>query len=116
MLYLFQVAYPNMNIYNKSKLIEFYTKHANTKDALEKWYHDVNALIWKKPNDIIRDFKTARTIKNDRAIFEINGNDYRLVVEVQYQKGWVFVKFIGSHAQYDKVDAETIDQFKPKKK
>jgi len=105
-----------MNIYNKSKLIEFYTKHANKRDALEKWYHDVCALEWKKPTDIVRDFKTARPIKNNRAIFEINGNDYRLIIEVQYQKGWVFIKFIGTHAQYDKVDATIIDQFKLKKK
>lgn len=112
----FTIAYSKMNIYNKSKLIEFYTKHANTKDGLEKWYHDVKALTWKKPSDIVRDFKTARTIKNNRAIFEINGNDYRLIVEVQYQKEWVFIKFVGTHAQYDKIDATIVDQFKPKKK
>lgn len=104
-----------MNIYTKSKLIKFYTKHANTKDALEKWYHDVSALVWKKPTDIVRDFKTARPIKNNRAIFEINGNDYRLIVEVQYHKRWGFIKFIGTHSEYDKVDAITVGQFKQKK-
>lgn len=105
-----------MNIYNRSKIIEFYTKHSDCKEALEKWYHDVNTLIWKKPSDVTKDFNTARTIKNNRAIFEINNNDYRLIVEIQYQKGWVFIKFIGTHAQYDKIDSESINQHKSRKK
>lgn len=105
-----------MNIYNRSKLIEFYTKHADCRETLEKWYHDVSTLVWKKPSDVVRDFNTARTIKNSRVIFEINKNDYRLITEVQYQKGWVFIKFIGTHAQYDKINAETVEQFKPQKK
>lgn len=84
-----------MNIYNRSKLIEFYTKHADCRETLEKWYHDVSTLVWKKPSDVVRDFNTARTIKNNRAIFEINKNDYRLIIEVQYQKGWVFINLLG---------------------
>jgi mRNA interferase HigB len=104
-----------MNIYNRSSLIAFYTKHSNCRETLEKWFHDVIAASWKKPSDVVRDFNTARTIKNNRAIFEINGSDYRLVVEINYEKGWVFIKFIGTHAQYDRIDAETADQFKRKK-
>jgi mRNA interferase HigB len=105
-----------MNIHNKSKLIDFYIKHGDCKETLEKWYHDVSTLEWKKPSDVVKDFNTARTIKNSRAIFEINKNDYRLIIEVQYQKGWVFIKFIGTHPQYDKIDPETVEQFKPRKK
>lgn len=100
-----------MNIYNRSSLTAFYKKHSNCKVTLEKWYHDVISATWKMPSDIVTDFNTARTIKNNRAIFEINGNDYRLIVEVNYQKEWVFIKFIGSHAEYDKIDAETINLF-----
>ena len=69
---------------------------------------------WKRPSDVTRDFNTTRTIGNNRAIFLINRNDYRLITEINYQKGWVFIKFIGTHAAYDKVDAETVDMFKPK--
>jgi mRNA interferase HigB len=104
-----------MNIYNKSSLISFYEKHPDCKEALEKWYDDVSSKKWKKPGDVTRDFNTARTIKNSRAIFCINRNDYRLIAEISYNKGWMFVKFIGTHAQYDKVDAETIDMFISKK-
>jgi len=105
-----------MNIYNRSSLISFYEKHPNCKETLEKWYHDVSSKTWKKPIDIVRDFNTARTIKNDRVIFGVNHNEYRLIAEINYQKDWLFIKFIGTHAQYDKVDAETIDLFKSKNK
>jgi HTH-type transcriptional regulator/antitoxin HigA len=70
---------------------------------------------WEKPGDVTKDFNTARTSRNNMAIFEINHNDYRLIAGLNYQKGWVFIKFIGTHAAYDKVDAATIDLFKTKK-
>ena len=101
-----------MNIYNRSSLIAFYSKHPACKDTLEKWYHDVKSKTWKRPSDVTRDFNTARTVANDRAIFHINHNDYRLITEINYLKGWVFIKFIGTHAAYDKVDAEIVDMFK----
>jgi mRNA interferase HigB len=104
-----------MNIYNRSSLIAFYKKHSDCKETLEKWYHDVLSKIWRKPGDVTRDFNTARTVKNNRAIFKINENDYRLIVEVNYQKGWVFIKFVGTHAEYDRVNAEIVNQFKPHK-
>ncbi|MBC7694158.1 MAG: type II toxin-antitoxin system HigB family toxin [Burkholderiales bacterium] len=105
-----------MNIYNKGTIVEYYTNHPDCKNTLEKWYHDVLTKEWKKPNSVTKDFNKARTIKNNRAIFEINGNDYRLIAELNYEKGWVFIKFIGTHAEYDKVDSETIDLYKKKKK
>ena|SRR6266487_128442 len=105
-----------MNIYNRSSLIAFYQKHPDCKETLEKWYHDVLSKQWKKPSDIVRNFNTARTIGSNRAIFEIKYNDYRLIAEMNYQKGWVVIKFIGTHAAYDKVDAETIELFKSKKR
>lgn len=105
-----------MNIYNRSSLTEFYKKHPEAKKSLECWYHDVVSKVWKKPSDIPKDFNTARTIKNNRAIFEVNGNNYRMITQQNYLKGWVFIKFIGSHAQYDRVNAETVDLFSRKKK
>jgi mRNA interferase HigB len=104
-----------MNIYNRSSLVAFYKKHSDCKETLEKWYHDVESKSWRKPAEITRDFNTARTIKNNRAIFKINENDYRMIVEINYQKGWIFIKFVGTHAEYDKVDAKTVNQFKAQK-
>ncbi len=89
----------------------FYKVHPECKDSLEKWYHDVISKNWKKPGDVTRDFSKARTIKNNSAIFEVNHNDYRLIAEINYQKAWVFIKFIGSHAEYDKVDAKLVNLF-----
>src|SRR6202453_1053712 len=103
--------YCRMNIYNRSSLVAFFKKHSDCKETLEKWYHDVLSKSWRKPGDITRDFNTARTIRNNRAIFKINENDYRLIVEVNYQKGWVFIKFVGAHREYDKVDTCTVNQF-----
>jgi mRNA interferase HigB len=105
-----------MNVYNRSSLTAFYGRHPDCKETLEKWYHDVGSMKWKKPGDVTRDFNTARTIKNNRAIFKINHNDYRLIAEINYEKGWLFIKFIGTHPQYDQVDAATIDLFGTKKK
>lgn len=103
-----------MNIYNFSSLILFYSKHPDCKQTLQKWYHDVFSKQWKKPADVTKDYNTSRAIKNNRVIFKINENDYRLIAEINYQKGWLFIKFIGTHAQYDKMDPETVNQFKSK--
>ena len=104
-----------MNIYNRSSLISFYEKHPDCKETLEKWYHDVLSKQWKKPGDVTNDFNTSRTVKNHRVIFKINLNDYRLIAEVNYLKSWVFIKFIGTHAEYNKVDATKIDLYTSKK-
>ena len=83
-----------MNIHNKGTLSDYSLKHPDCEHTLSKWYDDVLKKKWRKPNDVIKDYNKARTIKNDRVIFEINGNDYRLIVELNYQKGWLFIKFI----------------------
>ncbi len=100
-----------MNIYNKSTIVEFYKKHPVCKKDLENWFHDVSSKEWKKPNDVIKDFSKARMIKNNRVIFEINGSDYRLIAEANYLKSWLFIKFIGTHAEYDKIDAATVNLY-----
>jgi mRNA interferase HigB len=104
-----------MNIYKRSSLVEFYKQHPKSKKALESWYHDVIDKSWKKPSDIVKDYNKARPIKNNMVIFEVNGNDYRLIVEVNYEKGWVFIKFIGTHSEYDREEAETVNMHKKKK-
>lgn len=100
-----------MNIYNKSSLISFWKKYSSSKHALELWYNDVSSKKWKKPNDVKKDYAVASILPNNRVVFNIKGNDYRLITEMNYAKGWVFIKFIGTHAAYDKVDATTINLF-----
>ena len=76
----------------------------------------MSSKTWKKPGDVTKDFNTARVIKNSRVIFKINGNDYRLITEINYQKNWIFIKFIGTHPAYDKINPETVNQYKATKK
>ncbi|MBI3509988.1 MAG: type II toxin-antitoxin system HigB family toxin [Bacteroidetes bacterium] len=106
-----------MNIYNKSSLIDAYRKHADAKVSLEVWYEEVLSKNWKIPNQVKQDYGGSVSIlKSSRAVFDIKGNDYRLVASINYENGWVFIKFIGTHKEYDSIDANTIDMFKPKKK
>jgi mRNA interferase HigB len=100
-----------MNIYNKKTINEFFLKHPNCKKQLLLWYHDVSEHNWKSSNDVKRDFASASIINRYRVVFNIKGNDYRLIAEINYQNGWLFIKFIGTHAEYDKVNAATINLY-----
>ena len=100
-----------MNIHNRGTLVKFWKKHADSKKALELWYNDVGSKNWKKPNELIGDFATADIIINDRVVFNVKGNKYRLVASINYQKGWLFIKFIRTHAEYNKIDAASIDVY-----
>jgi mRNA interferase HigB len=100
-----------MNIYNKKTINEFILKHPNCKKQLLLWYQDVSEHNWRTSQDVKRDFATASIINRHRVVFNIKGNDYRLIAEMNYQRGWVFIKFIGTHAEYDKVDAANVNLY-----
>ena len=105
-----------MNIYNRSSIISFYKKHADAKIPLEVWYEEVGPKSWKSPNQLKDDYGGSVSIlKNSRAVFDIKGNDYRIVAAINYENGWVLIKFIGTHGKYDDIDADTVDMYKPKK-
>ena len=97
-----------MRIIKKKTLRDFWEKHAETEQPLKAWYHDVKKCSWTKSDDILKDFPKARPIKNNRCIFEINQNDYRLIVETHYNRGIIYIRFVGTHEEYDKIDATTI--------
>lgn len=106
-----------MNIYNKSSLIEFYKKHADAKIPLEVWHEELELKKWKSPNQLKQDYGgNVSILKNGRAVFGIKGNNYRIITAIHYEHGWVFIKFIGTHTEYDKVDANAIDLYKSTKK
>jgi mRNA interferase HigB len=89
-------------------LREFWTSHADAEDALRAWYADARKADWKTPADIRSTYANASILSNNRVVFNIRGNTYRLIVTINYGYGMVYVRFIGTHAEYDKVDAETI--------
>jgi mRNA interferase HigB len=100
-----------MNIYNKSTIHDFVKKHSDSKKILMLWYHDVSQKKWKHPRDIKKDYIAASIIKNNRVVFNIKGNKYRLIAAINWDRGWLQIKFIGTHTQYDKINAETVDDF-----
>lgn len=106
-----------MNVYNKSSIIDFYKKHSDAKIPLEIWYDIVLQKNWKSPNKLKSEFGgNVSILRNSRAVFDIKGNDYRIVTVINYENGWLFIKFIGSHAEYDKIDANEVDLYKAKNK
>lgn len=92
----------------KRTIREFNLKHKDSKEYLETWYQTAKAAQWLKPSDIQQFYATVSILKNSRVVFNIKGNDYRLVAKINYKKQWLFIRFIGTHSEYDKIDANTI--------
>jgi mRNA interferase HigB len=90
-------------------LQNFWALHPASEQALKAWYDEAKKAVWQKPADIKARFRSASFVGNNRVVFNIKGNDYRLIVAVAYRIGVVYVKFIGTHAQYDRVDAATVE-------
>lgn len=99
---------PDMRVIAVRTLREFWAKHAQAEQPLRAWFKETKKAEWREPVDITGQYSNARTIGNDRAIFNIKGNDYRLVVAIRYDKGLVFIRFLGTHAEYDEIDALTV--------
>jgi mRNA interferase HigB len=99
-----------MRILSKPALIAFYEQpaYADSKEPLLSWHGHVLKASWRGPADVKADFGTASILKEGRVVFNIGGNKYRLVTSINYPYGIVFIKFIGTHGQYDEIDAQTI--------
>ncbi len=95
-------------ILSKRTLREFWEKYPDSKSYIETWYDVVNKAEWKTPNDIKEYYATVTILKNARVVFNIKGNDYRLIAKINYERQWLFIRFIGTHKEYDKIDANTI--------
>lgn len=98
-----------MRIIAVSYLRAFWKKHPNAEQALKSWVDEVKHAAWKQPADIKGQYRSASVLKSRRVVFNIKGNDCRLVVSVAYRYRAVYVKFVGTHAEYDAIDAETVD-------
>lgn len=99
-----------MRIVSHRKLKDFYNQpgREDAKTPLERWYAIVEEASWKGLTDIRKDFASADYVGNQHYVFNIAGNKYRLVVVVKFVMGYVFIRFVGTHGDYDRIDALTI--------
>lgn len=100
-----------MHLVSLPPVLRFTVTHPKSKQALLAWTAEVKKANWTQPADIQARFTTVTILKNRRVVFNIKGNDYRLVAAVAYKAGFVFVKFIGTHLEYDAIDVNTVEQF-----
>ncbi|MDB5205219.1 MAG: hypothetical protein JWR72_294 [Flavisolibacter sp.] len=97
-----------MRIFYLSRLNDFGKKHADARKSLSTWKDIVQKAKWQNKQDVLNDFPNAKMIKNNRARFEIRHNTYRLIAQIIYDEGYLEIRFVGTHNEYDKIDAETI--------
>jgi len=97
-----------MHVISKRILKKYWEKHNDSEQQLTTWFSETKNAIWRTPNDIKKEYVKASIIGDNRVVFNICGNKYRLVVKINYERGWVFIKFIGTHKEYDKIDPEKI--------
>lgn len=92
-----------VRIIAKKTLVNFYTKHSTAKASLEAWYGEVLEQEWEKQSDVVKLYATADVINGKRFVFNIKGNDYRLIADIEFKLKIVFIVWIGTHAKYDKI-------------
>ncbi|HEX9720722.1 MAG TPA: type II toxin-antitoxin system HigB family toxin [Ramlibacter sp.] len=98
-----------MRVIALKNIRDFCVRQPQAAQALKAWTQEARSASWKSPQDIKKRYSSASFLGRNRVVFNIKGNEYRLVVAVAYQFEAVYIKFIGTHAQYDAVDAETIE-------
>ncbi len=91
-----------MKVLARNKLTDFMRKHASSRKALEAWFAEAERSDWQTPQDIKDRFSSADFLADNRVIFNIKGNHFRLVVKVRYRNGIVMVEWVGTHAEYSK--------------
>lgn len=97
-----------MRIIARSTLRKFWEQHVDAERPLVEWYALVSKAQWSNPAALKQDIRTASILKGRRAVFNIGGNKYRLVVDIDYSRQWLWIKFIGTHQDYDSIEAETV--------
>ena len=98
-----------MRVFNKSAILHYARRHAGAREDLLAWHAETEKAVWGSPSEIKRQFPNASVVANNRVVFNICGNRYRLIVSFAYRHQACYVKFFGSHAEYDRVDAATVD-------
>ena len=98
-----------MRVIAVSALRAFWGRHPDAEQPLKAWYEEASSAAWTQPADIKAQYRSASVLKNRRVVFNTKGDDYRLIVAIAYRLQIVYVKFVGTHEEYDAVDAETVE-------
>lgn len=97
-----------MRVIARKTLKDFWQSHANAEQPLKSWFAEASAANWKSFQDIKMSYRSADVLPGNRVVFDIKGNIYRLVVKIHYNIGIVYIRFVGTHADYDKINATII--------
>ncbi len=97
-----------MRVISRRTLKQFWERHADAEQPLRAWFRETKAADWTTPAEVKDRYPSASVLANDRLVFNVKGNHYRLVVAVRYDLGVAFIRFVGTHAEYDRIDAETV--------
>lgn len=98
-----------MRIIAVSQLKNFWERYPESEQSLLAWIDEARKASWSTPSDIKAHFASASILKSRRVVFNIKGNDFRLIVAVAYRFGALYIKFVGPHKQYDAIDADTVE-------
>ncbi len=97
-----------MRIISRRTLREFWIRHTDCEQQLKSWYRETEKASWNNPNEMKLEYPSASILENDRIVFNIKGNKYRLIVKMNFEYQIIWIKFIGTHTEYDKIDANNI--------
>ena len=97
-----------MRIIAKRTLRDFWIKHADSEQQLKSWYRETEKTNWNNINDLKKEYPSASILQENRIVFNIKGNSYRLIVKFNFEYQICYIRFIGTHAEYDKIDANNI--------
>lgn len=97
-----------MRVIAKKILRDFWEAHADSEQQLKSWFLEAGKAAWASPNDIKAEYPSASILPGNRVVFNIKGNNYRLIVKISYTHQMIWIRFIGTHAEYDKINANEI--------
>ena len=100
-----------MRVIARKVLVDFWKQHAETEQPLKAWFDRTQKANWQSSQEVLGAFGTAKVINAERIRFKIHGNDYRLIVAYRFDVQIAWIKFIGTHAEYDRIDAKTVSKF-----
>ena len=95
-------------IFAKKTLRDYWKRHPDTEQYLKTWYDTAMNSHWRTPNDVKLTYANASILKGNRIVFNIKGNSHRLIAKFNFEKQWIFIMFIGTHKEYERIDANTV--------